>query len=356
MENRRNYYRILEVQPDAPFEAIKHNYRLLLHKLRMHPDLGGEQRDAALINMAFDTLRHPEKRAAYDRMLLKQYSLVALSQGHLRRGKFFPGQRKVSAAPASGKNQRNYYRLLQVQPDAHPAVIRERYLALLKADEHPGDLLHEAYIILNNARKRMEYDRLLKRYGHSKAVEKMQIRSDPHVFDNPPLTCTLPPADQPYSPLDIKAGEYRSNRAGNQPLITEYCLFCKTPHAASPGMDPGKLCPVCSSPLFSSEDDRINTSIRSLDRIQQNGSIMFYIFWPGRGLLGRLADISPRGLRFRTPFGLDIGQIIKIDAEKFKAVAEVVHSRSLDNQTDNGVRFRTIAFNSVRGNFLRTFA
>lgn len=356
MENRRNYYRILEVQPDAPFEAIKHNYRLLLHKLRMHPDLGGEPRDAALINMAFDTLRHPEKRAAYDRMLLKQYSLVTLSLGHLRRGKFFSRRRKVPAAPARGKNQRNYYRLLQVQPDAHPAIIRERYLALLMADQHLGDLLHEAYIVLNNARKRIEYDRLLKRYGHSKAVEKMQIRSDPHVFDKPPVTCTLPQADQPYSPLDIKTGETRSYRPGYQPLITEYCLFCKTPHTASLRADPGRLCPVCSSPLFSSVDDRISTSIRSLERIQQNGTIVFYIFWPGRGLLGRLADISPGGLRFRTPFGLDIGQIIKIDAEKFKAVAEVVHSRSLDNQTDNGVRFRTIAFNSIKGNFLTTFA
>ena len=43
MENRRNYYRILHVQPDAPTEIIKSSYRTLMQKLRMHPDLGGDQ-------------------------------------------------------------------------------------------------------------------------------------------------------------------------------------------------------------------------------------------------------------------------------------------------------------------------
>ncbi|MFT5395826.1 MAG: DnaJ-class molecular chaperone [Gammaproteobacteria bacterium] len=38
---RRNYYRILNIQPDAPLEIIKNNYRTLLQKLRLHPDLGG---------------------------------------------------------------------------------------------------------------------------------------------------------------------------------------------------------------------------------------------------------------------------------------------------------------------------
>ena len=40
MENRRNYYRILQVQPDAPVEVIKASYRALMRELRLHPDLG----------------------------------------------------------------------------------------------------------------------------------------------------------------------------------------------------------------------------------------------------------------------------------------------------------------------------
>lgn len=68
MENRRNYYRILHVQPDAPTEIIKSSYRTLMQKLRMHPDLGGDQWNATLINEAYETLMNPGKRAEYDRL------------------------------------------------------------------------------------------------------------------------------------------------------------------------------------------------------------------------------------------------------------------------------------------------
>jgi curved DNA-binding protein CbpA len=67
MQNRRNYYRVLHVQPDAPAEIIRTSYRTLMQRLRMHPDLGGDHWNAALINEAFETLSDPAKRAAYDR-------------------------------------------------------------------------------------------------------------------------------------------------------------------------------------------------------------------------------------------------------------------------------------------------
>jgi hypothetical protein len=65
--NRRNYYRILHVQPDAPAEIIKASYRTLMSKLRMHPDLGGDHDQALLVNEAYAVLGDPERRAAYDR-------------------------------------------------------------------------------------------------------------------------------------------------------------------------------------------------------------------------------------------------------------------------------------------------
>lgn len=67
MNNRRNYYRILHVQPDAPAEVIRTSYRTLMQRLKMHPDLGGEHWTAALLNEAFATLVNPEKRASYDK-------------------------------------------------------------------------------------------------------------------------------------------------------------------------------------------------------------------------------------------------------------------------------------------------
>lgn len=67
MKNRRNYYRILHVQPDAPREIIRSSYRALMQKMRLHPDLGGDAMHAAMINEAYAILTNPENRAAYDR-------------------------------------------------------------------------------------------------------------------------------------------------------------------------------------------------------------------------------------------------------------------------------------------------
>jgi hypothetical protein len=68
-ENRRNYYRIMHVQADAPVEIIRSSYRTLMQRLKMHPDLGGDHWDAALINEAYAVLSDPDKRADYDRQL-----------------------------------------------------------------------------------------------------------------------------------------------------------------------------------------------------------------------------------------------------------------------------------------------
>jgi curved DNA-binding protein CbpA len=64
--NRRNYYRILHVQPEAPGQVITASYRAMMSKLRLHPDLGGDTANAALINEAYAVLSDPAKRATYD--------------------------------------------------------------------------------------------------------------------------------------------------------------------------------------------------------------------------------------------------------------------------------------------------
>src|SRR6187402_1375762 len=76
MENRRNYYRVLHVQPDAPVEIIRTSYRTLMQRLRMHPDLGGDHWNAALINEAYEVLCDPAKRAAYDRAHQRAFANV----------------------------------------------------------------------------------------------------------------------------------------------------------------------------------------------------------------------------------------------------------------------------------------
>ena len=67
--NRRNYYRILHVQPDAHDAVIRMAYRTLMQKLRLHPDLGGDGATATLINEAYAVLSDPARRAQYDAQL-----------------------------------------------------------------------------------------------------------------------------------------------------------------------------------------------------------------------------------------------------------------------------------------------
>ncbi|MDD2661160.1 MAG: DnaJ domain-containing protein [Methylococcales bacterium] len=74
MKNRRNLYRILYVQPEAPIEIIKASYRSLMTKLNAHPDLGGDHESAVLINQAYAILSDPVKRRQYDEMLFSRKS------------------------------------------------------------------------------------------------------------------------------------------------------------------------------------------------------------------------------------------------------------------------------------------
>ena len=82
MKNRRNYYRLLQVQPDAPFEVVRASFRALMRELNQHPDLGGEHWNAALLNEAYDVLSDSHKRAEYDRKLFEDYTKHPFSDPH----------------------------------------------------------------------------------------------------------------------------------------------------------------------------------------------------------------------------------------------------------------------------------
>ena len=80
LNNKRNYYRILHVQPDAPVEVIRASYRTLMQRLKQHPDLGGEHWNASLINEAHDVLVDEARRRIYDRTLFGAIDIDALSR------------------------------------------------------------------------------------------------------------------------------------------------------------------------------------------------------------------------------------------------------------------------------------
>jgi curved DNA-binding protein CbpA len=334
LNNRRNHYRMLYVQPDAPFEVIRANYRTLMQKLKLHPDLGGEHWNAVFVNDAYATLEDPVRRASYDLELLKHYDIATLSRGPLR-----VKNRPSRQAAASDHNQRNFYRILQVQPDAPLVVIEASYHALRAQGTTPAAQLEEAFTTLRDPAHREIYDRHLKQGGHLEAVAR---------------AATHPEAEPGDSTSSLQRGAHQNS--GYEPLITQYCLFCKTPHYSSPSVLEEAGCRECGSPLFAPPADFLDQARRALGRSPSNEDLGFYTFWPGKRMRGRMLDLSPTGLRLLTPKVCETGDILKIDARRLQAVGVVAHQHRDGTGTTAGIKFYTVAFHHSRGSFLSTRA
>lgn len=107
MAGFRDYYRLLHVDPDAPVEIIRSSYRTLMQRMKKHPDLGGEHKNAALINEAYAVLTDPRKRAEYDRERLgisKGQSPQARAASTLGQCVFCRAPHKLNRAPETDDN------------------------------------------------------------------------------------------------------------------------------------------------------------------------------------------------------------------------------------------------------------
>lgn len=62
-----DYYEVLQVHPRASAEIVKKAYRTLMGEMGGHPDLGGDEERAKLINEAYSVLGDADLRRAYDR-------------------------------------------------------------------------------------------------------------------------------------------------------------------------------------------------------------------------------------------------------------------------------------------------
>ena len=85
-QERRNHYRLLFVQPEAPPEVIKAAYRALMSAARVHPDLGGDPEQAARLNAAYAVLSDPEQRRLYDLGLKRRRATAAAAREDARGG------------------------------------------------------------------------------------------------------------------------------------------------------------------------------------------------------------------------------------------------------------------------------
>jgi curved DNA-binding protein CbpA len=312
MNNRRNFYRLLHAQPDAPDALIKSNYRTLMQTLRMHPDLGGENAQATDLNQAYATLRKPVQRQLYDRELLRNIDIATLSQGPFHRAGYSPPPRTNSAA-AAGHSRRNYYRILHLQADSPQAVIHAGYQRLVSEPGKSNALYKEAYEVIGDPQKRSAYDQSLAPVGRAQS-----------------------------------SGTTSTRGAANASTVR--CIFCGLSYAQGHFGD--GCCSGCGSPIGVIAEQFTGQARRWLPRTAYARSAVFYSCWPGMKLKAHITDLSPAGLNFETLYPLMADQVIKIDSQQFKAVGKVAHVRRGLGKTRAGVQFLTVKFYSSTGVFV----
>lgn len=336
-KNRRNYYRILQVQPDAPLEVVKSNYRTLLQKLKLHPDLGGEDWNASLINQAYNTLKNPKKREKYDKELLQKYDLSKISNGPHKKTK-----KQYSLARDENGNRRNYYRLLGIQVDAPNEIIKASYDTLSKShnDIYDRNLLLNAYETLIDAESRKIYNRYLEKEGHAASTDKIKRK------------------DKSFTPQEVKSKLKKLRKENDSvyiPVIKHYCQFCKTPYVEQSNQHFDE-CRECASPLTPPSEAMRQTTRRALLRMDSDDVVYITLYWPGKLIPAKLIDVSPTGAAIKLAYEINKGHIIKIENNDFKAVAKVTYQKNEFKTYQIGLEFLTINFEKQKGHFLSATA
>ncbi|MFK7974660.1 MAG: DnaJ domain-containing protein [Halioglobus sp.] len=245
MKPSPDYYQILHVHPQAPREIIKSSYRTLMQRMRMHPDLGGDNDSAAIINEAYAVLMEPEQRAAYDKSRLADAANDNFS-GHTAH--------KATAAQSEPSEARSHQH----------------------GNSHEADSQHEE------------------------------------------------------------------------------CLFCQTSLPPVTANGAGQFCGQCNSPRLVPEQLQDDTEDRrAILRVPKNGTIAFCTHWPQtQAYRGQSQDVSLTGMRFLASVGLEIGQVIKLDAQMLRAVGEVTRLTQKGANWEIGVKFLALHFERTRGSFV----
>jgi len=70
MTDAKNHYEVLELCPNASIASIERMFRFLATK--MHPDAGGDKEEFSRLVKAFEVIRDPSTRTAYDAELANQ--------------------------------------------------------------------------------------------------------------------------------------------------------------------------------------------------------------------------------------------------------------------------------------------
>lgn len=169
-----DFYKVLQIDPDAPQELIAEAYWHLAGRLQESPqDQTSLREQFAILNEAYATLISPPRRMAYDATLPR----VARLRGERAHSIGSAGQRSWVPLPGHGRARQalgrelDCYAVLGVDPSAEAAMIDRAYSLLrLLGSDGPGSKvweLTEAHAVLADPARRAAYDALISMPGEA---------------------------------------------------------------------------------------------------------------------------------------------------------------------------------------------
>src|SRR5687768_4562439 len=182
----------------------------------------------------------------------------------------------------------DYYRILQIQPDAPAPMIHTSYQTLVRRalrDSPGGDeiaRLDAAYAVLSDPQRRAAYD--LERAGRT-------------------------------------GGRLRTGEPGT-------CLFCGAAYGAEHELKRDDECQRCASPLYPAERQRLEYSgQRILGRIQLQHPISIWTRWHrDTPIAGEMRNLSLNGMAFVSSLLFETNQIVRIDCTELRALGRIAHA------------------------------
>lgn len=211
-------------------------------------------------------------------------------------------------------NGSDYYRILQIQPDAPAPLIHSSYRTLVRRalNDSPGNdeiaRLDAAYAVLSDPQRRAAYD--IERAGQSRA----------------------------------EAGP-----AGT-------CLFCGAPHGIERMFARDDECARCASPLYPAERHRLEYSgQRILGRIQLRHPISIWTqFHRDAPIAGEMRNLSLNGIGLASSVPFEVNQVVRVDCTELRAIGRIAHAEPSTNGPfpfSAGLEFVTLLLRSSGGLF-----
>ncbi len=233
-------------------------------------------------------------------------------------------------------NRRNHYRLLHVQPDAPPEVIKAAYRALIArshpdvgGDEYQAVLLNDAYAVLSDPAKRAAYD--ARRAARTASRERAAYGS--------PTSHGAPHA------------------APHGPPPAHVCPMCRLALPATLGRD--TRCARCRAPLAAVRAANMRTKPmdrRGIPRVSKSDWAIMHVDWQADAIDVRMRDLSLDGISVYSGLELPTRRIVRIVGQSFDVVATVVGCRRLDAVFTVHAQLVTAMFAETTGGFVSATA